>query len=833
MDSDRPREDTLQSFFPGDYVLAGAPGTYVHQLHHHQLSERQNRRMFSSSGSQLAPENPQQMDVAQQYPPQPQASLQSQTQINLDMLGDLAPMSMPGMDLNSSQDSNSNSISQMVAGGGQLGYIPQVFIDQQYRLSQLHQLQQLQQHIFQQQIALLSGQASGLLNGAPTFDTQRDQSLIFNGIPTPAPSGELRPQQQSLDFIAPMALNSLGDSASQGHPSGTSLPNSPATLHSAPGSAMSSPVFLASNNGYPSSNTFSTTPYVQARSVSAPEHIAFQNHGLPPATDLDLDISPLTSPWLGAQPNQPIPPLSNQLQNKGQSRQNQIYTRQQPDHSSSASASPTLSQAGHQYPSTPVAGPIPMSNNATNTNNKRSASPSSTETDARKKQSPAIRPTNPGVFSPYLDQQPSARRSNRTSTRSASTSTSSTPHLRGRSASARQRKGSTAATPVIHEVPVDSPSPVDLSMPPPAPPNSAIMGSSIGTVPSSLAVAPLTPVTPASIMNLDTKGKRLKIVTDTPGGVSPASPATSRSKRGTTQGNMTAGPSLISPSLKPILPGPSNVLAITPASSANGNHPSPAMSALSIGPPQVRKSSHKAAEQKRRDSLKTTFDELRGLLPPIPLPSTPGTGNGDEDGGANGAGGVAPGTGGSGGSGSTGGNLFGNAVKPLLPGALPPRGPPKAGGEGPNKSVSKLQLLICGNEFIRTLKSRVDRRDEEIALLRREVRNLRQLKQFLGVVAGIQAANPGFEGDAAAAGGGPARGGQEGGAGVDLGTMGFEGLLEELDLELDLDRDIDAVEKMSGLINGALTGSGRRDDLLSSARSDITMDEDPVEDDED
>ena len=39
-------------------------------------------------------------------------------------------------------------------------------------------------------------------------------------------------------------------------------------------------------------------------------------------------------------------------------------------------------------------------------------------------------------------------------------------------------------------------------------------------------------------------------------------------------------------------------------------------------PPQIRKSSHKAAEQKRRDSLKTSFDDLRLLLPPIPLPSS-------------------------------------------------------------------------------------------------------------------------------------------------------------------------------------------------------------------
>lgn len=64
--------------------------------------------------------------------------------------------------------------------------------------------------------------------------------------------------------------------------------------------------------------------------------------------------------------------------------------------------------------------------------------------------------------------------------------------------------------------------------------------------------------------------------------------------------------------------------------------------------------------------------------------------------------------------------------EPILPGALPPRGPPKAGGEGPNKGVSKLQLLRCGNDFIRQLKGRVERRDEEIDKLRREVMRLRR-----------------------------------------------------------------------------------------------------------
>jgi hypothetical protein len=104
----------------------------------------------------------------------------------------------------------------------------------------------------------------------------------------------------------------------------------------------------------------------------------------------------------------------------------------------------------------------------------------------------------------------------------------------------------------------------------------------------------------------------------------------------------------------------------------------------------VKKTSHKDAEQKRRDSLKTSFDDLRLLLPPIPLPSEEGN------------------------------------PEPLLPGAMPPRGPPRPGG-GPNTSVSKLQLLRYGNDYIRVLKGRVERRDVEIEKLRTEVRRLRLL----------------------------------------------------------------------------------------------------------
>lgn len=65
-------------------------------------------------------------------------------------------------------------------------------------------------------------------------------------------------------------------------------------------------------------------------------------------------------------------------------------------------------------------------------------------------------------------------------------------------------------------------------------------------------------------------------------------------------------------------------------------------------------------------------------------------------------------------------------MEPLLPGAMPPRGPPRPGG-GPNTSVSKLQLLRYGNDYIRVLKDRVERRDVEIERLRTEVRRLRSL----------------------------------------------------------------------------------------------------------
>jgi len=116
-----------------------------------------------------------------------------------------------------------------------------------------------------------------------------------------------------------------------------------------------------------------------------------------------------------------------------------------------------------------------------------------------------------------------------------------------------------------------------------------------------------------------------------------------------------------------------------------------------------KRHTHKDAEQKRRDSLKTSFDDLRDLIPPIPL--------GLED------------------------PRFGE--NPPLPGSLPPRGPPK-GDAGPNRHVSKLHLLRCGNDYIRKLKGRVDRRDCEIGRLRAEVLRLRTLVREHGLEEGME-----------------------------------------------------------------------------------------------
>ena len=229
-----------------------------------------------------------------------------------------------------------------------------------------------------------------------------------------------------------------------------------------------------------------------------------------------------------------------------------------------------------------------------------------------------------------------------------------------------------------------------------------------------------------------------------------------------------SGPAGLSPSNSKT--AATSVSSTTHAAGSTGGGPvttTPAVGpadAIGVGVIRQPKRTHRDAEQRRRNSQKQVIDELRRLLPPIALPSDSVNANGDSEP-------TSP-------SGPTPGMspFFFQPTATLLPGGLPPRGPPKAGGEGPNKNVSKLQVLLCGNEYIKLLKARVERRDDEIGRLRREVRRLR-----------------GVRGD-----------GSGGLMGVDVDV----GIEEEEEEDVDLERDLDAVERSNTVKEGGGIGRG-------------------------
>ncbi|EKM57545.1 uncharacterized protein PHACADRAFT_251234 [Phanerochaete carnosa HHB-10118-sp] len=547
---------------------------------------------------------------------------------------------------------------------------PQMLMEHQMRLNQLQQLYQLQTQIFQQQIELLSGQTPFM---PLVMDRTREQQQY---LPTPAASTEI-PPQPSPGFVPPMLLQ-----------------------NSEPNVNSSQNAHQNSDQQYMQHHMIPSAPH------SAPANLVFQNiHSSPypiPPADMDFDeMSPLTSPWLGAY-------------NTGQ-----------------ASDMPESSRGMQQQQQHP-------SSSGTTAQKRRTASPTSDDRGApgrpsRKRQTPASRLTiPPNTVAPSI---PSMNRTRRGSLRGGTKSASSTPLFPplGPAAAAgamtppsnrliRSGPSRGAATTPI-EAPGDTPSPVDLSMPPPATPlpqaplhfvPQGNVGSAEHTpAPTPTPVPPphaqgqgqmqihglITPVTPASIMNLGRLGTDssltppIAVDANAPQAANKTKTRGSARPRSATAGN-TSKAALVSPALKPIRPagggsgrgdGGSSSAASTsspPGGGDGGDGGQP--------PLQVRKTSHKAAEQKRRDSLKTSFDDLRLLLPPIPLPS-------DE----------------------------GYADEPVLPGAMPPRGPPKGSADGPNRGVSKLQLLRCGNDYIRRLAGRVERRDDEIACLRGEVRRLR------------------------------------------------------------------------------------------------------------
>jgi hypothetical protein len=236
---------------------------------------------------------------------------------------------------------------------------------------------------------------------------------------------------------------------------------------------------------------------------SAPANVVFDTTPpmpLPSPGDLDFDLSPL-SPWMDAY---------------------------KPDHSQQARRS------------------------------KRTASPPEDEQAkvARRRPSPTSR----------VPSTPNSTKRVRRGTKSAS----STPLLRS------SRVGGHKNTASV-DVPGDTPSPADLSMPPPGPPASLPQpefnaSSSSVNVPvaissSASATGHITPVTPASIMNLG--GLNMN------SGLAPPTHAVKNDGRGKSVGRgkdashsahtkKGSGVTLVSPSLKPILPG--NLYFTTPSS---------------------------------------------------------------------------------------------------------------------------------------------------------------------------------------------------------------------------------------------------------------------------
>lgn len=295
-----------------------------------------------------------------------------------------------------------------------------------------------------------------------------------------------------------------------------------------------------------------------------------------------------------------------------------------------------------------------------------------------------------------------------------------------------------------------TPSPVDLnhlSMPPPAPPGNGGFYQSNGNSQRRSTTGGLAPVTPASLMRMSAGevkavdyAHRLPGISEgmahsgqvgSVGRARKSSLSNNSAQSGSQQSALVPGPQparLTTAAERAKAAGTASRLGIRPiaphaqppmlhgrlslrspfltcAHEASTDSPmlGPAKGKLSSKagkkvdesnlPPEVRKTSHKAAEQKRRDSLKAGFDELRLLLPPINTEA-----------------------------------LDPESGEPI-PGSSAPRLLPKNSlvpDDNPNKGVSKVALLKYSNEYIGRLHAKIDRRNDYIELLKEAMRATRQ-----------------------------------------------------------------------------------------------------------
>lgn len=288
-----------------------------------------------------------------------------------------------------------------------------------------------------------------------------------------------------------------------------------------------------------SHHPFLPHPIIPQAPHSAPANIAFGTY--PMQTDLDFnEISPLTSPWLGAayggpstQASDSITPSAMQITPPATGGSN---------HKKRRTSSPGSDE--HQ----PSIAPAVVS---------ATGRPSRKRQSSTNRLTPTVGPVNP-------------KKSNLRGTKSANstplfppTSSTSIPPIPRMISSPVHR---TQTQTLANDIPGDTPSPVDLSMPPPAPPAGSSLqfvqghstspaGTSGHNTPNSATASPeqLMPVTPASIMNLGRLGTSSSLTPPSSGGQTqaPENVGKTRSSRNRAS-TLNSGSN---PTLKPILPG--------------------------------------------------------------------------------------------------------------------------------------------------------------------------------------------------------------------------------------------------------------------------------------
>ncbi|ORX39646.1 hypothetical protein BD324DRAFT_648284 [Kockovaella imperatae] len=516
-----------------------------------------------------------------------------------------------------------------------------------------------------------------------------------HGVFTPAPSGEMYPQNRT-DLVAPMQLDLRND-----HPDlGVAPLLSPAPSQN--GSTFTSPVAAMP---YQPPSHLSPLEALQEQQRQFQHQLAVLQHQQRQleATAAAVAISPYM-PASSAGPSRPVttPGISGPHSNASTSspgyfspltspalessnRSGHFASQRGRPHPLSALSSPALnpvgSSGGAQQTLSPAFGPQANSDladadllsnlqgfiegrvnqNPSQFSLNHGTGPNRQSLPARSRPSPMMKPTPPGRKRDGAFSVPNSPVAFKPGNKPNAPLTSLPP-----SAIQSMQMSNPGSTP-------STPSPVDLAqmMPPPPVPND-----------KSLNVSPMTP---ATLMNMAPKiippraAAAVAAAANTAAVRKPSNAAAPPAKRTTSRLALnTAGKRALA-----MRPPSVGVKAATKGAAAAAATPSEG---------ETRKSSHKLAEQRRRDSLKSGFDELRLLLPPINTEALDA---------------------------ETGEPLPGSSAPRLLPkSTLVP-------DDNPNRGVSKVALLKFSNEYIVRLHDKVEKRDSYIDKLRDEIRRLR------------------------------------------------------------------------------------------------------------